>query len=475
MNGRSKLGSGVLALGLAGLWQDLPTGIPPGAPPVMPDGTPPRATPPPARTPPPTPPGEDLRARIERRLAAEAERPAGALSDEVASMRADLDAALAAVATLEAELAVQRAAHRAELRRLERRHEAELATLRDRIAFERGAGSIDDPWDEIEDLRIELARERDRRLERERDWLGWSRALGAIAPADVHVPRFDVQVPVVPTEAIGPTPPEPEARTDRDEAIARSLRTLLAVEEVEGLDLIDAGALEGGAVGPVLFRLVDARGRLSGSLFAERLRLEGSRSGRSLTIVLEDGYEAHRGVRVPFDLGPDEPVGLREQGGERRLTLPHVDPMPWVEALPELFGGAELGRGPDDGLWDTERVRRALNALLAEDAAFGYPRFRQIGGVRDGVLREVHVESLDVDGRVERRLFADRVTLKEAERGIEILCEDGVHVRGDKKAAFLDGRYRIFLPRADVERWRRERLPGLTPAARADFFAPEND
>ena len=407
-----------------------------------------------------------LRARMDELLA---EEPL-ALEPQVTS--GELDRGLDRIARLEAELAAARAAWIDERRELELRHETELAVLTDRLAFEAGAGTIEDPWEEVRSLRVELAFERDARIARERDWLSWSQALSALAPATLELPEFDVHMPVVPSGPFGPEPTAPERPTEREQAMVRSLRTLLAVEQVEGFDLIDAGRLGDGVMGPVLFRLLDVRGRLSGSLFGERLRLEGSRSGRSLTIVLEDGYEAHAGVRVPFDLGPDEPVGLREQGGERRITLPHVDPMPWIEALPELFGSAELGRGPDDGQWNIERVRRALNALCAEDAAHGYPRFKEIGGVRDAVLRDVHIESLDVEGRVNRRLFADRVTLKHAWKGVEILCEDGVQVRGDKKAAFLDGRYRIFLPRANKGRWDAERLPGLADESSADFFVP---
>ena len=447
MNGRSQILSGALALGLALVvrQESAESAEPPDPAPVDP---------------------------------AQAFAQAAAAEVEISPLVAlelELESALDRIARLEADLVAERAAHAAELRELARRHEAELATLDDRIAFETDPGEANDPWDEIRRLRVELARERDQRIERERDWLGWSRALTAIAPDNLSVPEFDALVPFVPQDPYGPEPAPPEPPSAREEEVVRSLRTLLAVEEVEGLDLLEAGRLADGAIGPVLFRLVDVRGRLAGSLFAERLRLEGSRVGRSLTIVLEDGYEAHGGVRVPFDLAADEPVGLREQGGERRITLPRVDPMPWIEALPELFGQAELGLGVDDGLWDVERVRRALNALLAEDAAHGYPRFKQIGGVRGGVLRDVHIESLDAEGRVHRRLFADRVTLRDAWRGVEILCEDGVHVHGDKKAAFLDGRYRIFLPRADEERWTRERLPGLVPETSADFFLPSDD
>lgn len=410
---------------------------------------------------------DELRAWIE---AAEAERAANGSGPAAA----ELERAELRIAQLEAELARERTAWEAERRDLVRRHEVELATLADRIAFESGAGSIRDPWDEIRRLRVELAREREARFERESDWLDWSQALTALAPDGLALPEFTVEVPAVPEFTFGPEPPPEPAVTEREEQVTRSLRTLLAVEEVAGLDLLDAGRLGDGWIGPVLFRLIDARGRLAGSLYAERLRLEGSRAGRSLTIVLEDGYEAHKGVRVAFDPAAGDRAGSLEQGGVRRIALPHVDPMPWIKALPELFGDAELGRGSDDGLWNVERVRRTLNRLCAEDAAHGYPRFKAIGGVRDGVLRDVHVESLDADGWIERRLFADRVTLKLAFRGVEILCEDGVHVRGDDKAAFLDGRYRLFLPRADAERWKEALLPGLVPETEADFFATDD-
>ena len=71
---------------------------------------------------------------------------------------------------------------------------------------------------------------------------------------------------------------------------------------------------------------------------------------------------------------------------------------------------------------------------------------------------------LDAEGRLERRLFADRMQVLEQERGLLILLEDGAQVRGDRRTAFLQGRYRIFLPRADVAAWREAGVPGLSKA-----------
>jgi hypothetical protein len=106
-------------------------------------------------------------------------------------------------------------------------------------------------------------------------------------------------------------------------------------------------------------------------------------------------------------------------------------------------------------------VRATLNDLLQLDAALGWYRLRALGGVQDGVLRDVQIERLDVEGRVERRLFADRLCVVEQERGLMLLLEDGAQVRGERKAPFLEGRYPIFLPRADVARWRAAGVPGL--------------
>jgi hypothetical protein len=55
------------------------------------------------------------------------------------------------------------------------------------------------------------------------------------------------------------------------------------------------------------------------------------------------------------------------------------------------------------------------------------------------------------------------MTIVEQEQGVKVELQDGAQLRGDAKTPFLDGRYRIFLPRASAERWRKAGLPGLAP------------
>jgi len=240
---------------------------------------------------------------------------------------------------------------------------------------------------------------------------------------------------------------------------------LLAAEAVRGLDLLEVGSVQDGWTGPVIFRLVDGQGRLSGSLYAERLSLEASRAARSLTLVLERGYESHGGARTPFG-ATDEPAGPPPW----RIPLPGLDPAPWIESLPELFDATSDERPRDDGLWDVSWVRATLNALLRQDTTSGLLRLKRLGGVELGVLRDVHVEVLDPQGSLEQRLFADRLAIDALGNGVLLRFESGVHVRGDERTPFLDGGYRVWLPRARADEWRAAGVPGLAaspPAAGA--------
>jgi hypothetical protein len=315
-------------------------------------------------------------------------------------------------------------------------------------------------------LESELAELEARRVERERQWLAFGQDLDRLGLD--RVPTFAVEVPAEEREPPAPPAAASDSSAEREQQILRSLRGLLAVEGLRGLDLLECGKLGQGWIGPVVFRTLDERGRLSGSLFAERLRLEASRAARTLTLVLEDGYEAHGGERQPFAQSLDRPGAA----AERRICLRDLDPMPWVEALPELLGSRPLDSVLDDGRWNKEVVRAALNQLLRQDASAGWLRVQSIEGIALGILRGVHVESFDSSGRLERRIFADRLRLERSrtrgERGVRLCFEDGAIERGGEKRPFLNGRWQVFLPRADAELFAAAGLPLATPEPTAE-------
>ena len=199
-----------------------------------------------------------------------------------------------------------------------------------------------------------------------------------------------------------------------------------------------------------MFRVLDERGRLTGSLNAARLRLEASLAARTLTLVLEEGFESQGGERVPFE------------GGARRITLSDVDPEAWFEDFPELFEGAGTGRSDDDGRWRLADVRRELNRLFALDTHAGWYRLHSLGGVRDARLNQVLLEELEPEGRVRRRYFADSLELALEDASLVLTLKDGAIVRGAEKQPFKDGVYRLVLPGIAPEAWRAAALPGLS-------------
>lgn len=313
----------------------------------------------------------------------------------------------------------------------------------------------------LEACRLELASNAQARFERERQWMEWTRAVAGLSgealsaslpPFTAHLPQSQLADPAAPQP-----PSEAElARAREDESARIRLRALLALAGVRALDLLTLENYGAERTGPVLFRLIDDRGRLAGSLFAEGIRLEGSVAGRTLTLVLEDGYESHGGERVPFG-SADESKGPPPW----RLVLDDVDPRPWIDDLSPLFGEARPELPIDDGRWDLAWLTVKLNELLRRDVSAGWYRVRRVGGVLDGVLRDVHVELSSRSGALERRLFADRLTISTSAGGIVLAFEDGVFQVGSERTPFPGRVHRLFLPRTDVEDWLAACLPGL--------------
>jgi hypothetical protein len=331
--------------------------------------------------------------------------------------------------------------------------EAEVAALREEVERSRA---------EIAELEAELATNESLRIEREIAFLEYNRELATLdIPVELLFRAQGIEPPGSDADP-EPVPVDPEhaAALERAAEIHRSVRALMTAEEIAGLDLLEIGLPGEGAVGPVVFRLLDDRGRLAGSMSAERMRLEGSVAGRSLVIVLEEGFESHKGVRTPF------------RHGVRRIALPHVDPAPWIESMPELFDGTRVGGDADDGFWDLRAVRRDLGAVLDLDGAGedGGRHWRcvHVSGVSGERLLGVHMAELDEGGRKIRHLFADRMTIERRGTGAELILEDGVSVVGDVKIAFVDGVFRIRLAFVPEDAWEAVLLPGLSPRPGGD-------
>ena len=136
---------------------------------------------------------------------------------------------------------------------------------------------------------------------REQEHLDFTRLLVAIAPDLLDEQALQrlggaggAATEPAPGEAPAGADPGPEAAAaaaietaqagrerQREREVAMILGSLLVVERVEGLQLLESGHLGAGWTGPVVFRVIDERGRGVGTLAADRLRLEGSRTGRS--------------------------------------------------------------------------------------------------------------------------------------------------------------------------------------------------
>ncbi len=338
-------------------------------------------------------------------------------------------------------------------------------------------------------LKSQLTAQEEARIEREREFLRYTEGIAhlhslatqALPQFEPRVPEGDrpkiLDVPADPLAEPAAAPAAPHAVPDparavdeaRDRGIFLALRTLLAAEQVTSLDLLESGRLHEGFTGPVVLRILDDRGRPLGAIAANRLRLEGSRAARMITLVLEEGYERHGSERIPFEGGP---VGADGRGGVRRIALSECDPVPWIERVPALFAPEDKLREIDDGKHDLGALRASLNQLLWREAASGRYRIQGIGGVQGRVLRDVALDRLDKDGRIECRYFADRLAVLRETSGIQLSLEGGSQVRGEQRAPFLDGRCRLFLPRADVAAWEQAGIPGLEPVVEPPTETP---
>ncbi|MEL6430072.1 MAG: hypothetical protein AAFZ87_15710 [Planctomycetota bacterium] len=328
----------------------------------------------------------------------------------------------------------------------------------------------------IAELEDALRREQERSIARTEEWVAYVTVLRGFSPAELPAPPDFIAEELVPE----PDPAVEAERLRQGLALARGdalepvLRALLVADGVRTLDFLELGSVrqegERSFAGPVVARVLDDRGRLTGMLSAERMRIEVSRAARAATLVLEDGYQTRRGVRRTFD-GLPLAADQRKGSGTRRILLPAIDPNAWAEALPGLVDEDVGAPFVDDGTWNVTEVRASLGRLLrdaARDRRSGW-RLVALGGVRGNELRDVQLVERAPAGAgslgPERRVFADRARIRVPEGGpVTLELEEGTVRRGDRTAPFLDGRYRIVLPFADAAAWRAAPVPRAAEA-----------
>ena len=351
---------------------------------------------------------------------------------------------------------------------------ATAAPSRDESAWRAREGEL---LRRIASLEAELAREQERSVDRTQEWVTYVEMLQGVTVADLPAPPEFIQEAMPDTSDPAA---EAEALADRlararGDRIEHELRALLIADGVRTLDVLEVGApgVQGGKgfTGPVVARILDERGRLTGMYSAERMWIEVSRAARSATIVLEDGYQTQRGVRTSFD---GRPMSRRdvEGSGVRRVPIPSVDPETWIDALPDIVAADDLAPFVDDGAWDLTALRVTLARLLSSSSVAGGPEWRLVGlgGVRGNDLHDVQLGEVPRPGaRIGRRIFADSARIFAPRGGpVTIVLRDGAVRRGGRVAPFLDGTYRLVLPRADVDAWRAAEVPrdGAAPLMR---------
>ncbi len=330
----------------------------------------------------------------------------------------------------------------------------------------------------IQSLELELAQERALRIEREQEWMAFTQLLSMLP---------EERRPEVPGFLSGKAEPEPDEQAAqpteeelreqralrRAQQIKTNLRAFLRAEGIRSLDLLEVGMLHDGGVGPIVARQLDASGRFLATLVADRLRLEKSSSGFTLTLVLERGYERRAGQTWPFpepgkvstrangEPGAPNSNAAEVRAGILRIPLTGVRPEPWIEAMPELFSVRDRDRQLDDGDTNLIRLKFQLNGLLESREQGARWRLVSLGGVVGTEWRDIHFAELDLQGRVLRRLFADGAELRLEGNNAIFEMRAGAQERAGKRSPFLAGRYTLVLPGIDPLSWKQTALPGI--------------
>ncbi|MEY2980088.1 MAG: hypothetical protein RL562_315 [Planctomycetota bacterium] len=224
----------------------------------------------------------------------------------------------------------------------------------------------------------------------------------------------------------------------------RALEDLLLADGYEGFRVIQARALEDGALHDV--ELVETRdfGRRVTYYRAERLSIELDRESGAAVLSLRDGQAVEDGELRAFG----------EEGAS--IELREVDGPSWEQRIPYLVRA--VGAYPDDAarvaegevldLSTRERWRQRIDGLLeSADTEVRYA----LGGfrtVRDGRFLDATLHGFDGARLLDRTASAVRlgVEVDRAAGVVALLLEDGVLRRRGGETKIPASGYRILLP-----------------------------
>ena len=85
------------------------------------------------------------------------------------------------------------------------------------------------------------------------------------------------------------------------------------------------------------------------------------------------------------------------------------------------------------------------------------------GGVLGTEIASVHLEEFDRDGRIRRRLFADRMRIRVDDSAVRLELSGGAILRGEAREPFRDGRRSVDEPSRPGSGARPSRRSGSVP------------
>ncbi|MFQ5749516.1 MAG: hypothetical protein ACE5H3_08675 [Planctomycetota bacterium] len=208
-------------------------------------------------------------------------------------------------------------------------------------------------------------------------------------------------------------------------------------------------------------------GLVAGALRAARVEFDLHRMTHTLVVRFRDGYRTRDGVRRPF----------AKEGVRMEFSGVNVDA--WLEHFPELAANGEnvalpgssptvrnqgsSDKPPAGGL---EGVRQALDQLLSQRRTYGYYRLASLGGMQDGRFQLVQINWFDGSGRLLKTWEADSLEiLLQPPGSVELLLQKGAILEGGVRHPFYQDRFRLILPRQDLDRWRQAGIPLTDRAA----------